>query len=49
MTLIESASTARLVDEVEAHGGKMTIGGRIAMVGWATIGDRRRHKWITLK
>jgi len=41
---------ARLVDEVEAHGGTMTIGGRIATVGWATLAsDLRRRKWITLK
>jgi len=40
---------ARLVDEIEAHGGRMTIGGRVATVGWATIGsDRRRRKWVSL-
>ena len=41
---------ARLVDEVEAHGGRMTIGGRVATIGSATIAnDRRKRRWITLK
>ncbi|MGH6727400.1 MAG: hypothetical protein ACREB8_12770 [Pseudolabrys sp.] len=41
---------ARLVDEVEAHGGKMTIDDRIVTVGWAMLGtDRRRRKWISVK
>ena len=41
---------ARLVDEIDAHGGTMNIGGKIARICVATLGtDRRRRRWITFK